>query len=63
MIKYIQFDVSLFHFLHSNIPDNNPHKQKWHMLFFIHIKVVERQTSMHQMDKTGGTLFFASTLI
>ena len=29
-----------FHFLHSNVSDNKCHKQKWHMLFFTHIKLV-----------------------
>ena len=49
---------SFFHFLHSNIPDNKCHKQKWRMLFFY-----THQTSgtcagvcacnrTHQMNKT-----------
>ena len=32
----------LFHFLHSNVPDNNCHKQKWSILFFARIKLVAR---------------------
>ena len=32
----------LFPFLHSNVTDNNCHKQKWHVLFFTRIKLVPR---------------------
>ena len=31
--------LSFFHFLHPNVPDNKCHKQKWHVLFFTHIKL------------------------
>ena len=33
---------SLFHFFHSNVPDNKFHRQKWGMLFFTCIKLVAR---------------------
>ena len=36
----------LFHFLHSNIPDNKCHKQKWLVLFFTLIKLVVRLTNI-----------------
>ena len=37
----IQFDILiLLYFLHSNVPDNNCHKQKWRVLFFTRIKLV-----------------------
>ena len=32
----------LFHFLHSNDPDNKCHKQKWRVLFFPRIRLVTR---------------------
>ena len=31
---------SFFRFLYSNIADSKSHKQKWHVLFFTHIKLV-----------------------
>ena len=30
----------IFHFLYSNIADNKSPKNKWHLLFFTHIKLV-----------------------
>ena len=38
----IRFDIflSFFHFLHSYVPDNKCHKQKWHVIFFTCIKLV-----------------------
>ena len=41
MINYsIWCFCSLFHFFHSNVPDNKCHRQKWHVLFFTCIKLV-----------------------
>ena len=44
-----------FHFLYSNVPNNNCHKQKWRVSFFARIKLVTRVCACdraHQMDKT-----------
>ena len=42
--KVINYSIwcfwSFFCFLHSNIPDNKCYKQKWHVLFFKHIKLL-----------------------
>ena len=32
--------ILFFDFLQSNVPDNKCHKQKWHVLFLTHIKLV-----------------------
>ena len=43
MINYsIRCFLSFFHFLHSNVPDNQCRKQKWRVLSFTHIKLVAR---------------------
>ena len=41
VINYqIWYFLSFFHFLHSYVPDNKCHKQKWRVLFFTRIKLV-----------------------
>ena len=40
--RLFHFLFLLFRFLHSNVPDNTYHRQKWHVLFFTCIELVAR---------------------
>ena len=52
----IQFDgfALCFIFFHSNVSDNKCHRQKWHVLFFTHIKLMAHVVACAHVSHTSN---------